>query len=136
MKKRSEAERAAIKKIKNQKDAIIKTLKDVNKYSKELNYQIDIFSRLYLLFKKITEEVLDDEYSIVYEEKSREGNVRKKIDPLARLPFEQASPLMKLLKGLKMNMELTKPDDGGSRVSNPLDKLIESINNLNEEGDE
>ncbi|WP_455659896.1 hypothetical protein [Phocaeicola faecalis] len=136
MKKRSEAERAAIKKIKNQKDAIIKTLKDVNKYSKELNYQIDIFSRLYLLFKKITEEVLDDEYSIVYEEKSREGNVRKKIDPLARLPFEQASPLMKLLKGLKMNMELTKPDDGGSRVSSPLDKLIESINNLNEEGDE
>lgn len=136
MKKRSEAERVAIKKIKNQKDAIIKTLKDVNKYSKELNYQIDIFSRLYLLFKKITEEVLDDEYSIVYEEKSREGNVRKKIDPLARLPFEQASPLMKLLKGLKMNMELTKPDDGGSRVSSPLDKLIESINNLNEEGDE
>lgn len=136
MKKRSEAERAAIKKIKNQKDAIIKTLKDVNKYSKELNYQIDIFSRLYLLFKKITEEVLDDEYSIVYEEKSREGNVRKKINPLARLPFEQASPLMKLLKGLKMNMELTKPDDGGSRVSSPLDKLIESINNLNEEGDE
>lgn len=136
MKKRSEAERAAIKKIKNQKDAIIKTLKDVNKYSKELNYQIDIFSRLYLLFKKMTEEVLDDEYSIVYEEKSREGNVRKKIDPLARLPFEQASPLMKLLKGLKMNMELTKPDDGGSRVSSPLDKLIESINNLNEEGDE
>lgn len=136
MKKRSEAERAVIKKIKNQKDAIIKTLKDVNKYSKELNYQIDIFSRLYLLFKKITEEVLDDEYSIVYEEKSREGNVRKKIDPLARLPFEQASPLMKLLKGLKMNMELTKPDDGGSRVSSPLDKLIESINNLNEEGDE
>ena len=105
MKKRSEAERAAMKKIKNQKDAIIKTLKDVNKYSKELNYQIDIFSRLYLLFKKITEEVLDDEYSIVYEEKSREGNVRKKIDPLARLPFEQASPLMKLLKGLKMNMD-------------------------------
>lgn len=136
MKKRSEAKRAAIKKIKNQKDAIIKTLKDVNKYSKELNYQIDIFSRLYLLFKKITEEVLDDEYSIVYEEKSREGNVRKKIGPLARLPFEQASTLMKLLKGLKMNMELTKPDDGGSRVSNPLDKLIESINNLNEEGDE
>ena len=62
--------------------------------------------------------------------------MRKKIDPLARLPFEQASPLMKLLKGLKMNMELTKPDDGGSRVSSPLDKLIESINNLNEEGDE
>ena len=136
MKKKSEEQRAVSKKIKNQRDTIIKTLKDVNKYSKELNCQIDIFSRLYLLFKKITEEVLDDEYNIVYEEKSREGHVRTRIDPLARVPFEQASPLMKLLKGLKMNMEMTKPDDGGSRGPSPLDKLMENINNVNDGEDE
>lgn len=136
MKKKSEEQRAVSKKIKNQRDTIIKTLKDVNKYSKELNCQIDIFSRLYLLFKKITEEVLDDGYNIVYEEKSREGHVRKRIDPLARVPFEQASPLMKLLKGLKMNMEMTKPDDGGSRGPGPLDKLMENINNVNDGEDE
>ena len=48
---------------------------------------------------------MDDGYNIVYEEKSREGHVRKRIDPLARVPFEQASPLMKLLKGLPPQKE-------------------------------
>lgn len=135
-KKKSEAELAVSKKVRIQRDTIIRTLKDVNKYSKELNCQIDIFSRLYLLFKKITDEVLDESFELTYTEKSREGFTRKRINPLARVPFEQASPLMKLLRGLKMNMEMTKPDDGGSRGPSPLDKLMENINNANAEDDE
>lgn len=111
------------KRIKNQKDYIVRLLKQQGKYSPEMSLQAMLTAYLYVRMERLAEEVLDDGHDSVIVELSREGNERRSVNPADKTFLECADKLQRALKALGMNIdakERNNDTDGFNELFNAL----------------
>ncbi len=92
-------------KVRSKKAYIVKLLKEQNKYTAELTYQVDITAKLLVRADILGDEIMSDGHKAVNVEYSREGNERITIDPKEKLYIELLEKGQKALRALGMNTE-------------------------------
>lgn len=92
-------------KVRSKKAYIVKLLKEQNKYTAELTYQVDITAKLLVRADILGDEIMADGHKAVNVEYSREGNERITIDPKEKLYIELLEKGQKALRALGMNTE-------------------------------
>ncbi len=124
------------KKVANLVTRIRRLLQEQNKYRKELTYQIEMAASVVLVWRKIRNEVLCEDFKMVLTEKSREGDFRMKTNPLLQI-FAQVSDLNRRnLKALGMNKELHLDDPGDQDKDDPMQSLMRSMRGDDDEEEE
>ena len=116
-------------KVKSKKGYIVKLLKQQNKYTAELTYQVDIAAKLLVRADMLSDEILADGHRSVNVEYSREGNKRITVDPKERLYLDVLEKSQKALRALGMNTE-SKDKGGGQDYFNDF---IQAVNAEEEE---
>ena len=115
---------------------IQKLLKKEGMYQPEMTYQVEITASTIQIFKKIRDEILVKNAPPVIEEKSREGDKRKKENPIYTMYRGFADLSMRSLRALNMNKELTKgredKEEQGAEDS-PLAMLMKDLDKDEEE---
>lgn len=103
-------------------------------YRPDMTYQVELTASTLLCFRKIREEILEKDAPPIIEEQSREGDKRKKENPIYTLYGKFADLLRRDLRALNMNKELTKAKedltDGGE---SPLDEIMKDLAEEREE---
>lgn len=99
------------KKIDNIKTYIRRVLAEQKMYSPEMSYQIELLASDILVFRKIRDLILTEMENPNVIEKSREGEERKKENPMYNLMLKFGNSVRKDLRSLKMNREIPKCDD-------------------------
>ena len=118
--------------IDNIKTHVRRVLVKQGKYSPEMSYQIELLASDLLVFRKIRNQVLNEEEEPTITEKSREGELRTKENPIYNLMAKFADRVRKDLRSLKMNKELPNNDDEGG-TEKEEDALKELMDKLSEE---
>lgn len=116
-------------KVKSKKGYIVKLLKQQNKYTAELTYQVDIAAKLLVRADMLSDEILADGHRSVNVEYSREGNKRITVDPKERLYLDVLEKSQKALRALGMNTE--SKDKGGGQ--DYFSDFIQAVNAEDEE---
>ena len=108
---------------------------NAGKYKKEMTKQVELTATTLLIFRKICDEILEKDAQPIIEEKSREGDFRKKENPIYTMYREFARELRHDLRALKMNQELerkgTEEEHGEEKSA-----LVALMKNLDEEDKE
>lgn len=114
---------------------IKKVLNEAGMYRPEMTYQVELTASTMQIFKKIRDEILVNEAPPIIEEKSREGDMRKKENPIYTLYGKFADLLRRDLRSLNMNKELTKGKDEEKPINedSPLVKLMRDLDEEEEE---
>jgi len=123
------------KRIESLKTEIRRILMNAGKYKKEMTKQVELTATTLLIFRKICDEILEKDAPPIIEEKSREGDCRKKENPIYTMYREFARELRHDLRALKMNQELERKgteDEQGEEKS----ALVALMKNLDEEDKE
>lgn len=135
MKKKTE-ETEFEKKLANLKTYIRKTLKENGLYKKEMTHQVELTASTLLIFRKIRDDILVAEEPPMITEVSREGESRKKENPIYNLYGKFADLLRRDLRALKMNQELTRGrEDKDEMIDSANDPLKKLMQDLDEEED-
>lgn len=133
MKKKDESTEIE-KKLNNLKTYIRKTLKENGLYKKEMTHQVELTASTLLIFRKIRDDILLAEENPIIEETSREGDKRKKENPIYNLYGKFADLLRRDIRALKMNQELTRgKDDKEEKIEESNDPLKVLMQNLDDE---
>ena len=122
--------------LENLKTYIRKVLKKAGKYKSEMTQQVELTATTLLIFRKIRGEILENDAPPIIEEKSREGDCRKKENPIYTMYRDFANLLRRDLRALKMNQELArreKDDDEADGESGALVTLMKELNKEDEE---
>lgn len=114
---------------------IKKVLNEAGMYRPEMTYQVELTASTMQIFKKIRNEILVNEAQPIIEEKSREGDKRKKENPIYTMYRNFADLLRRDLRSLNMNKELTKGKDEEKPINedSPLVKLMRDLDEEEEE---
>lgn len=86
----------------------LKTLKNEESYSPLFESQLEVVSVLKVLFRRLAEELLDQDIDYIEVIKSREGNTRYKQNPKYLLFIQILDRYQDALKALGMNVD-SKP---------------------------
>lgn len=124
------------KSLENLKSYIRKVLKKAGKYRSEMTQQVELTATTLLIFRKIRSEILEKDSPPIIEEKSREGDLRQKENPIYGMYRDFANLLRRDLRALKMNQELARRDkdeDEGGEDKGALVTLMKELNKEDEE---
>lgn len=124
------------KKLDSLKTYIRRTLKENGLYKKEMTHQVELTASTLLIFRKIRDDILLQDEAPIITEVSREGESRKKENPIYNLYGKFADLLRRDLRALKMNQELTKGKDEKEEMGSDSDPLKELMKNLDDEDNE
>ena len=124
------------KRLDSLKTYIRRTLKENGLYKKEMTHQVELTASTLLIFRKIRDDILLLDEAPIIEEISREGDRRKKENPIYNLYGKFADLLRRDLRALKMNQELTKGREDDKDINYEDDPLKELMKNLDEEDSE
>lgn len=104
-------------------------MNEAGAYRADMTYQVELTASTLLCFRKIREEILVKNAKPIIKEKSREGDMRKKENPIYTLYGKFADLLRRDLRALNMNKELTKAKEElkGDGFS-PLDEIMRDLN--------
>lgn len=126
MAKKKHKQQTLADKIRNRKNYLIKVLEEQGLYQKEMAMQVEIAARLYIKIRELETSMSTSDYSPILKWESREGAVRKAVNPVEELYSDYLSRYQQALKALGMNTDSkerkTPKDDG---LSNFLDKFNE-----------
>lgn len=117
------------KKLEYLKQYIRKTLQKSGLYKTEMAHQIELTASTILAFRKIRDAILDEGQVPIITETSREGDERKRENPIYNLYVKFADVLRRDLRALRMNQELTKGKDDKEediKEDDVLMKLLQS----------
>ena len=87
---------------------IRKKLEDAGVYDATLSYQVELVASDLLVYRKFRDACLDDFMEVYFNEKSREGNDRIKINPLFAALRQQSKIVREGLDALTMNIKSKK----------------------------
>lgn len=125
-KKKKHRQQTLADKIRNRKNYLIKVLEEQGLYQKEMAMQVEIAARLYIKIRELEDTMSSAEYAPILNWESREGAVRKSINPVEELYSDYLSRYQQALKALGMNTDSkerkTQKNDG---LSDFLDKFNE-----------
>ena len=87
---------------------IRKKLEDAGVYDATLSYQVELVASDLLVYRKFRDACLNDVVEVYFNEKSREGNDRIKINPLFSALRQQSKIVREGLDALTMNIKSKK----------------------------
>ena len=87
---------------------ITKKLTEAGAYDPTLSYQVELVASDLLIYRKLRDACLDDEESVTFKEKSREGNSRTKVNPIFSELRRQSKIVQEGLDMLTMNIKSKK----------------------------
>lgn len=116
------------KMLKSLKDYMRKALTERGKYSGEYTYQVEIAAMSVILTRKVWNIAMDAEEKPVLTEKSREGDIRAKENPIFTLYIKLAAQARRDLRALQMNKEIEK----GVETGGGDDALTQLMQNMTE----
>jgi hypothetical protein len=104
-------------------------MNEAGAYRADMTYQVELTASTILCFRNIREEILVKNAKPIIKEKSREGDMREKENPIYTLYGKFADLLRRDLRALNMNKELTKAKEElkGDGFS-PLDEIMRDLN--------
>lgn len=126
----------ARKRLESLKTEIRRILTNAGKYKKELTKQVELTATTLLIFRKISDEILEHDAPPIIEEKSREGDCRKKENPIYTMYREFARELRHDFRALKMNQELARRDKDDEETGDDKGALVTIMKELNKEDEE
>lgn len=124
------------KRLEGLKTVIRRTLKAAGKYRSEMTQQVELTATTLLIFRKIRDEILSHDEPPIIEEKSREGDCRKKENPIYTMYRDFANLLRRDLRALSMNKELARRDKEDDDAEEGKGTLITLMKELNKEDEE
>lgn len=122
--------------LENLKSYIRKVLKKAGKYRSEMTQQVELTATTLLIFRKIRSEILENDSPPIIEEKSREGDLRKKENPIYTMYRDFANLLRRDLRALKMNQELARNNKEDEEPEDEKGTLVTLMKDLNKEDEE
>lgn len=135
MKKKAEAEDLE-KRLEGLKTVIRRALKSAGKYRSEMTQQVELTATTLLIFRKIRGEILENDAPPIIEEKSREGDCRRKENPIYTMYRDFANLLRRDLRALKMNQELARRDKDEDDSEGDNGALVTLMKELSKEDEE
>ena len=130
-KKKAKKERKPLtekqKMLKSLKDYMRRALTERGKYSGEYTYQVEIAAMSVILTRKVWDIAMDAEEKPVLTEKSREGDIRAKENPIFTLYIKLAAQARRDLRALQMNKEIEKGDANSAGGDDALTQLMQSM---------
>ena len=111
------------KTLQGMKRQITQILRDAGNYDPTLCYQVELVATDILIYRKMREELLEAG-EILTQETSREGDARRRANPLVSLVRKQSEIVQKGLDRLTMNIA-SKP--GREIAKNNLAKFYEAF---------
>ena len=95
-------------KIEHIKRYIRNVLRKVGAYDESLGYQIEVVATDLLIYRKLREQILAEDFSMTFNEQSREGDARIKLNPLFSTYQEQSKRVTDGFDKLTMNVKAKK----------------------------
>lgn len=135
-KKKKKTEEDNLERLENLKSYIRKVLKKAGKYRGEMTQQVELTATTLLIFRKIRGEILENDAPPIIEEKSREGDCRKKENPIYTMYRDFANLLRRDLRALRMNQELARRDKDDEETEEGKGTLVTLMKELNKEDEE
>ena len=117
------------KRVKSISRYIKKKLEDAGVYDATLSYQVELVASDLLIYRKFRDACLDDEVSVTFEEKSREGDSRTKVSPVFSALRLQSKIVREGLDALTMNIKSKKTK---KEVEDSFGKFMESFSDEEE----
>ena len=114
------------KMLKSLKDYMRRALTERGKYSGEYTYQVEIAAMSVILTRKVWDIAMEETEKPVLTEKSREGDVRAKENPIFTLYIKLAAQARRDLRALQMNKEIEKGVETGGG-DDALTQLMQSM---------
>lgn len=127
---KKEKKELADRAIEGKKRYITKTLKNEGLYSPELGYQIGIAAELLVAAQMLRDQLAENGYNVVIQEKSREGDTRFGLNPLEKSYRATLQDAQKALTALGMNFDAKRREKDDNSM---MDKLSELNKVLDEE---
>lgn len=115
------------KMLKSLKDYMRKALTERGKYSGEYTYQVEIAAMSVILTRKVWDIAMDAEEKPVLTEKSREGDIRAKENPIFTLYIKLAAQARRDLRALQMNKEIEKGEANNGGDDDALTQLMQNM---------
>ena len=103
---------------------ITKKLTEAGAYDPTLSYQVELVASDLLIYRKLRDACLDDEESVTFKEKSREGNSRTKVNPIFSELRRQSKIVQEGLDMLTMNIKSKKKKAETSDTIQELTRMM------------
>lgn len=103
---------------------ITKKLTEAGAYDPTLSYQVELVASDLLIYRKLRDACLDDEETVTFEEKSREGNSRTKVNPIFSELRRQSKVVQEGLDMLTMNIKSKKKKAETSDTIQELTRIM------------
>lgn len=103
---------------------ITKKLTEAGAYDPTLSYQVELVASDLLIYRKLRDACLDDEESVTFKEKSREGNSRTKVNPIFSELRRQSKIVQEGLDMLTMNIKSKKKKGETSDTIQELTRMM------------
>lgn len=103
---------------------ITKKLTEAGAYDPTLSYQVELVASDLLIYRKLRDACLDDEESVTFKEKSREGNSRTKVNPIFSELRRQSKIVQEGLDMLTMNIKSKKKKAETSDAIQELTRMM------------
>lgn len=109
------------------KSYVTKLLAEQGLYQKEMCYQVELLASDLVVFRRIRDEAVKAETSLLLTETSREGEARSKENPIFVMMARYADRVRKDLRSLLMNREIQPGDDVKLKDDDPLTALMNDL---------
>lgn len=103
---------------------ITKKLTEAGAYDPTLSCQVELVASDLLIYRKLRDACLDDEESVTFKEKSREGNSRTKVNPIFSELRRQSKIVQEGLDMLTMNIKSKKKKAETSDTIQELTRMM------------
>lgn len=103
---------------------ITKKLTEAGVYDPTLSYQVELVASDLLIYRKLRDACLEEEESVTYEEKSREGYSRTKVNPIFSALRRQSKIVQEGLDMLTMNIKSKKKKPESSDAIQELTRMM------------
>lgn len=124
------------KRLESLKTYIRRVLQKSGKYRSEMTQQVELTATTLLIFRKIRSEIMENDSPPIIEEKSREGDLRKKENPIYTMYRDFANLLRRDLRALKMNQELARSSKEDEETGEDKGALVTLMKELNKEDED
>lgn len=124
------------KRLESLKTYIRRVLQKSGKYRSEMTQQVELTATTLLIFRKIRSEIMENDSPPIIEEKSREGDLRKKENPIYTMYRDFANLLRRDLRALKMNQELARSSKEDEETGEDKGVLVTLMKELNKEDED
>lgn len=103
---------------------ITKKLTEAGAYDPTLSYQVELVASDLLIYRKLRDACLEEEESVTFKEKSREGNSRTRVNPIFSELRRQSKIVQEGLDMLTMNIKSKKKKAETSDTIQELTRMM------------